>query len=416
MDIDNRHKYLRYLGLIGAAAAVVCAVILLFFRTPVLTGFLKGILEILMPFIYGGVIAYLLHPVCLMIERAVRKKKGDDYLKKNAGRIRTLSILAAMLLLVMALVLLVMAVVPGLISSIGRLASSMSTYIRNFRDWLGRYEETEYGQQIIPYVEQGMETVTARLQSWLQGDLLPNLTSYLSRVTGSFSSLMSVLKNFGLGLIISIYLLGSWEKYMAQAGLIIRAVFPPAAADWIEREGAFADRMFGGFISGKILDSAIVGLICFIFCMAARMPYGILVAVIVGITNIIPFFGPYLGAVPSAVLILTESPVRCLIFIIFIIVLQQVDGNILGPRILGGSVGISSFWILFAILFFGGLWGLPGMIVGVPVFAVLYDLITKGVADGLKRRGREDLLAAYQKTYAGEEKTGKEKENKKEKA
>ena len=409
VNSENRTRFIQYLGFIAAAVAVGCAVILLFFRTSILAGFVSRLLSLLMPFIYGAVIAYLLHPACLTTERAVRKWKGDAFSDRHAGKIRTFSIILSMAALVLILSLLVMAVVPGLVTSIGKLASSMTLYIRNFQVWISQYEETELGQQVVPYVEQGMETITDRIQSWLQGDLLPNLTTYLSRITGSFSSIMGLVKNFGLGLIISIYLLGSWEKYMAQLELLVHAVFPPGAAAWIDREANYTDRMFGGFITGKLVDSAIVGVICFIFCMITGMPYAILVAVIVGVTNIIPFFGPYLGAVPSAILILTESPVKCLIFVVFIIILQQIDGNLLGPMILGDSVGLSSFWILFAILFFGGLWGLIGMIVGVPVFAVLYDLVSRGVAGGLKRREKTDMLEAYDRTFGREKEETKEK-------
>ncbi|MGX8688856.1 MAG: AI-2E family transporter, partial [bacterium] len=171
----------------------------------------------------------------------------------------------------------------------------------------------------------------------------------------------------------------------------------------------FVDRSFSGFISGKIIDSAIIGLLCFAFSMIAGLPYGILVSVIVGITNVIPFFGPYLGAVPSALLILTGSPWKCLIFVVFIIILQQIDGNVIGPMILGDKVGLSSFWILFAILVFGALWGLVGMIVGVPIFAVAYDLITRSVSYGLKKKERTDLLEDYKKAYPPEEKKDKKK-------
>ena len=158
--------------------------------------------------------------------------------------------------------------------------------------------------------------------------------------------------------------------------------------------------MFIGFITGKLLDSAIMGGICFVFCWAVGMPYTVLVSVIVGVTNMIPFFGPYLGAIPSAILILTESPYKCVLFLVFIIILQQIDGNVIGPHILGDKLGLSGFWVLFAILFFGSLWGLVGILIGVPLFAVIYDLAQKLIALCLQKRRQTKLLEDYREQFS----------------
>jgi predicted PurR-regulated permease PerM len=285
----------------------------------------------------------------------------------------------------------------------------MNSYVNQFQEWLEGYAQTEYGKEIVAVLEQGLETLTDRLQSWLKGDILPNLTSYITRVTDSFSVLFDILKNFGLGMIVAVYLMNGWEKFGAQAKMIVYAIFPKKAAEWIQYEIHYTDRMFSGFIHGKILDSAIVGIICFIFTMVTGMPYALLVSVIVGVTNIIPFFGPYMGMIPSALLILTSSPWKCLVFLVFIILLQQVDGNVLGPRILGETVGISSFWILFSILFFGSIWGLVGMIVGVPLFAVIYDLISRGVSNLLRKRRQETMLDKYTERFHPEKAAVKNK-------
>ena len=165
--------------------------------------------------------------------------------------------------------------------------------------------------------------------------------------------------------------------------------------------------MFSGFIHGKVLDSLIIGVICLIFTLAVRMPYAVLISVIVGVTNIIPFFGPYIGAIPSALLVLTVSPVKCIVFVVFIIVLQQLDGNYIGPRILGDRLGISGIWILFSIMVFSSLLGFVGMLVGVPVFAVIYDLIRRGIYRLLNMRGEEKRIAVYETTYHPGEKDGK---------
>ena len=396
--MEKRKKYLEWLGFIAAATFIICFVGTIFFRIEPLRKGLRGFLHILMPFIYGAVIAYLLKPVSLFFEKCIQKLNRNDN-PKAASIIRLVSILLSLLFFLVVIILLMVAVVPGMASSITTLVRSMNSYVNQFQEWLEGYAQTEYGKEIVAVLEQGLETLTDRLQSWLKGDILPNLTSYITRVTDSFSVLFDILKNFGLGMIVAVYLMIGWEKFGAQAKMIVYAMFPKKAAEWIQYEIHFTDRMFSGFIHGKILDSAIVGIICFIFTAFTGMPYALLVSVIVGVTNIIPFFGPYMGMIPSALLILTSSPWKCLVFLVFIVILQQIDGNVLGPRILGETVGISSFWILFSILFFGSIWGLVGMIVGVPLFAVIYDLISRGVRDLLRKRHQEAMLVKYTERF-----------------
>ena len=181
--------------------------------------------------------------------------------------------------------------------------------------------------------------------------------------------------------------------------MLIYSIFSERWAEKIVEEIRFADRVFSGFIGGKLLDSAIIGIICYIGMLLMNMPYAVLISVIVGVTIIIPFFGPYIGAIPSAVILLTVSPMNCLMFVIFIIILQQVDGNIIGPRILGNSTGLSGIWVLFAILLFGGLFGFVGMIIGVPVFAVIYDILRKLIIKGLQLRKKEGMFREYEAEY-----------------
>lgn len=181
--------------------------------------------------------------------------------------------------------------------------------------------------------------------------------------------------------------------------MILHAVFKPDWADWIENEVRYADRAFNGFFMGKLLDSAIVGVICFIGCLLMGFGSPLLIAVIVGVTNIIPFFGPYIGAIPCALLLLLESPVHCLMFVIFILVLQLIDGNVIGLKILGDSTGLSAQWVMFGILLFGGLWGIVGMLVGVPLMAIIYDIVRQLTYRGVRKNGREDLIAAHNAKY-----------------
>jgi predicted PurR-regulated permease PerM len=175
--------------------------------------------------------------------------------------------------------------------------------------------------------------------------------------------------------------------------MVINALFPQNLAKSIIDEFAFIDKTFVGFFAGKILDSAIIGLICYVFCLILQLTMGlhnaVLIAVIVGVTNVIPYFGPYIGGIPAALLVLMDSPAACVIFVVFIILLQQFDGNFLGPLLLSGSVGLSGFWVLFSITLFGGLMGFVGILIGVPVFAVIYDLIKRFIHYMLRKRKLE---------------------------
>ena len=163
------------------------------------------------------------------------------------------------------------------------------------------------------------------------------------------------------------------------------------------------DRMFGGFIDGKIVDSAIIGILCYIGCLVFKFPNALLISAFVGITNVIPFFGPFIGAIPSIFLILIEDPMKAVWFVLFILALQQLDGNIIGPAILGDRTGLSSFWVLFTIILFGGLFGIVGMIIAVPLFAVIYDTIKKLVRRGLFRKDQIELWEQYKLDYPDEE-------------
>lgn len=181
--------------------------------------------------------------------------------------------------------------------------------------------------------------------------------------------------------------------------MILYSIFKPRWAQLIQEEVLYADRMFGGFINGKILDSAIIGVLCYFACIVFKFPSALLVSVIIGVTNVIPFFGPFIGAVPATLLILIQSPIKALWFVLFVLVLQQLDGNVIGPKILGNTTGLSSFWVLFSILLFGGLWGFVGMIVGVPLFAVIYDIIKKLVFHGLRRNGQLGQVETYHEEF-----------------
>ena len=200
-------------------------------------------------------------------------------------------------------------------------------------------------------------------------------------------ALVNLLKDIIVAVIVSVYLLARKDVFAAQSKKILYSIFPTRAADLLVEESRSAYRILSGFINGTLVDSFIVGVICLICFTVFQFPYPMLLAVIIGVTNVIPFFGPFIGAIPSGLLILLVSPRQCLYFVIFIFVLQQLDGNILHPKILGSSVGLASFWVLFAVLLFGGLFGFVGMVLGVPVFAMFYSVVSRLVNRGLKKRG-----------------------------
>ena len=239
-----------------------------------------------------------------------------------------------------------------------------------------------------------MEEYSETVYTWIT-DLLPSMNELIKNLSLSVIGVISTLWDLILGLIIAIYMLGSKEKFAGQAKKIVYSILPLKHANAFLHDIRFIDKTFGGFISGKILDSTIIGILCFICLQFIGTPYPLLISVIVGVTNVIPFFGPYLGAIPSALLVLMIEPKQCLYFILFIFILQQVDGNFIGPKILGDSTGITGFWIIFSITVFGGLMGVVGMVIGVPLFAVFYAFIARFVRKRLKKKGMPLDTAPY---------------------
>ena len=294
-----------------------------------------------------------------------------------------MSVLLSELFLLAVLTALVCLIIPQLYSSLQNMVANSPMYIETASRWITQLLEDF--PEIEQYVSQTLGQVNTSLMDWIQNTVLPKLGSLISNVTsGVYYAIMGVY-NLVIGIIVSVYVLSNLEQFGASAKRILYSVFSVDIAKKILEGLEFTDRTFMGFINGKLLDSAIIGLICYIVCSILRMPYALLVSVIVGVTNIIPFFGPFIGAVPSSIIILLVNPVKCLIFIAFIILLQQLDGNIIGPKILGSSVGINGFWVMFSIILGAGLFGFWGMLLGVPVFVIIYAAITGSVTRKLKR-------------------------------
>jgi len=292
----------------------------------------------------------------------------------------------SVLLVLIAVFGLVSMIIPELIKSLSSLSYTLrfidddyfSELIENSTDSLGIITHiSNFIQGITNSLGIGdslsgeIQKIFTSMQQFIQNSLLPNLRNVITSLGIGIWSAVTWIKNFIIGLIIMAYLLNTKESMLISARRILFAILPSKYVHMVIAELKEIDRMFGGFIVGKIIDSFIIGIICFVVLSIMDMPYTMLVSVIVGVTNIIPFFGPFIGAIPSIILILIQSPIHALYFAIFILILQQLDGNIIGPSILHGSTGLSSFWVLFSILLFGGLFGFVGMIIGVPIWAII---------------------------------------------
>lgn len=353
------------------------------------------IANILAPVIYGAVFAYLLNPVYNRVQAAVMKMT-EKIITQKEGRKRLggfLGTLASLFLLVAVVVGLISMLIPQLINSIRGVMETLPASINNLEIWLEKVlaDNPDLEQQVMQHYGAAADY----LQNWLTNVVVPNIYRIIGSVSSGVVLVVRAVFDILIGLIVMVYLLNMKEKLLAQAKMIIYGLFPLKIANKVIEEGRYVHQVFGGFIIGKLLDSLIIGLICFVLLGFANMPYVLLVSVIVGVTNVIPFFGPFIGAIPSAFLILLSDPMKCLYFLIFILLLQQFDGNILGPKILGDSTGLSSFWVLFSILLFGGLMGFVGMIIAVPTFAVIYRLVTEFTTWKLGKKALSDSLDSY---------------------
>ncbi|MGE4483864.1 MAG: AI-2E family transporter [Oscillospiraceae bacterium] len=354
------------------------------------------ILMALSPFIYGLLIAYLLDKILMFFEHKVFLKLGrkafpkDEPKGKKFGRI--CSIIVTQLLTWIVIGGLLILVFPQLYSSIESLINNASSYVNEIVSWAGRFLENNAELQTIAYNLVG--NLSEYITGLVKSDVLPKIESIVTNITGGVINMVKWIFTVLIGIVISIYIMYNKETFKAQGKKFLYAIFRPRLANNIMRETRFIHKAFGSFVTGKIIDSIIIGIITYIVLTLLAMPYCSLVSFIIGVTNIIPVFGPFIGAVPSALLILLESPAKCVVFVIFIIILQQFDGNILGPKILGSVSGLSGFWIMFAILFFGKLFGIPGMLFGVPAMSVIYN--------GLQRLNDRRLASKKLPTDTGE--------------
>ncbi len=389
----NSEKYKKYICW-GATALIVLLLLAAFvffvLRWGMVREIVRTVADILSPVIYGAAMAYLLTPIYNRTRRYVSARL-EKFLpdEKSRGKLAGFAATTVSLLLLLAVVVGLMSMlIPQLIQSIRGIVEALPSSFYNLQVWLEHLfvNNPDMEQNVMQYYNEGV----VWLQDWVKNEVVPNLYRILNSVSTSVISMVNELVNALIGIIVMAYLLNMKDKLVIQAKMIIYSVLPIKAANKVIEEFRYVHFVFGGFIIGKLLDSLIIGIMSFVLLSAAKMPYVLLISVIIGVTNVIPFFGPFIGAIPSAFLILLVNPMQCLYFVGFILLLQQFDGNILGPKILGDSTGLSSFWVLFSILLFGGLFGFVGMIIGVPTFAVFYKLVRELVTYLL---GKKELSA-----------------------
>lgn len=413
MKREDRHPYLA-MGLTAFAviAASLCLFFLLFHLKTV-TAFLNTIGSILRPIFMGAVIAFLLLPIHRRILHFLTAVTPDQRMgdRRSSVFLNLVAIALSLALAVFLIYLLLAMVIPQVYDSVVGLVQAIPDYIEVVQGWLQNFFEdnpdiqasvmslynssaASLEQWLNSDILPNLESATTALE-WMRKDIMPNLTGVVAGVSGVVVGFLMLIKDLLIAVIVSVYLLVRKDIFAAQSKKIVYSIFRTDIADLIIGEARNAYRIMSGFINGKLLDSLIIGVLCLICCNIFQFPYPALIAVVIGVTNIIPFFGPFIGAIPCGLLIFLVNPLQAIYFAIFILALQQFDGNILGPKILGETTGLASFWVLFSILLFGGLFGFAGMVLGVPIFAMIYSVISRLVAYGLRSRNLPVETEAY---------------------
>lgn len=375
----NKHHSWKHYFKIGVTAFLTVAACITFFfvlyRWEGISSVFGIIVKSAEPIIIGLALAYLLMPVKEFIEKPVYrfllKKKVSKEKAKNWAK--AVGIMGAVIFLFIIIAILIASLGPALLSSIFGLVDAMPGYIDSFVKWIS--DSGLADTEMAVFIGNSIISLTAELENWAKTEILPLAQQYITQITSGVLSIVKTLLNFIIGIIAMIYIMSIQETLVGQSKKLIYAFFPPRKGNIIIDTVRKSNKIFGGFVIGKIIDSAIIGVIAYIGCLLMKTPSSLLVAFIVGVTNVIPFFGPFIGAIPSILLVLIQSPVHAVYLAVFILILQQVDGNIIGPKILGESTGLSAFWVLTSILIAGGLFGFFGMLLGVPVFAVIYYIL-----------------------------------------
>ncbi len=406
MKLDFNKKYTTVAVYTVLTALAIMIIGTLFLNFSGVSGFISFLNKILMPFYIGLAIAYIANPIMVMSEKHIFRFKVTT--KKRARLKRTLSIILAFIILLISVSIIFLLVIPQVVLSVSDLISKLNGYIDHTVTWLDsvlpdtifngadltienffnsilRFLTDSGISEELNSIADGLNLVSANLDTILSNSLTI-IKNYFPVILGAFTGVANGLLNVILGIFFAIYTLSSKEQLIAQTKKLIRAFTSDKAYNEVLNLGHFSNKTFGGYLLGKILDSIIVGVVMFIICAICKIPYAILVSTLVGITNIIPVIGPFIGAIPGALIIFIVDPSKVLWFIVINIIVQQIDGNIILPKVLGETTGLSSLWVLFSITVMGGIWGLFGMFISVPIFAILYMLFKKAVERRLEKR------------------------------
>lgn len=396
---ENKNKSWGITAFLTIAASIIFFLVL--YRWDKVSQIIGLFTESLAPITYGLILAYLLNPLVNVIEHSALLPLFNKIFKKNKKRAsnfaRGISILFAWIISVVFVVVIFALIIPELYASIETLISKIPEYSAHIVEEATKI--LKENPEIVVYIQDLTENFSTDFTKIMTGvkDWIPNLNVMITGLTDSVWAVVSVLFNILVGIIVSVYVLKDKEKFVAQFKKLFYSTMSYRKANNTIAFWRLTHDKFGNFITGKIFDSLIIGALCFIILIIANIPYAALISVIVGVTNVIPFFGPFIGAIPSAFLVLLVDPLKCITFVIIIILLQQFDGNILGPKILGDTTGVSSFWVMFSIMLGSGLFGVVGMVCSVPVFAVFYTLVKDGCHIALRKKGIDYSTETFEK-------------------
>ncbi|MBE6584377.1 MAG: AI-2E family transporter [Ruminococcaceae bacterium] len=395
MDRQKLKNSIHIVIIIFLALALAITYFFLFFGWDAIAQAISTVLGVLRPIIIGIIIAYLLKPTCngyekLLLKKLIKSQKRSEFKSRKIANVIAVILTYVTWTVILAGILWI--VLPQIIESISKFITDAIAYAPGYIDsitaWIANFKLEN--PDMAPYLDMAWTGIL----DWLKNVMVPKLPEIGNSLILGVIDLIGIVVDVAIGIVVSVFFLAGRKVFATKLKLLVHAVFKENHAKAIISEFRFADRMFGGFLEGKIIDSAIIGIIHFIAFELMGIHYSGLLAVICGVTNIIPFFGPFIGAAPTAVIILmahSDEPIKLLYYLIFVCVIQFLDGNILDPHIVGGNIKISPFCVIFAVLFFGGLWGFAGMIFGVPLFAVIYDIVKKLMKHRYKKIGKFDM-------------------------
>ncbi len=384
MIFNRKNKDYNYFKIFLAVfLGISCSIVVyfIFSKFNYISSFLSKLINILAPVIIGVLFAYLVNPLVSRLERYFKKK---DKIRDKNKLARAIAIIIIYLIFIISAVILIRFFIPSLLESINVMFQNIPKYLDNIFGFIKNVcEKYNISSKFI-------DSYRSSINELIKNSVVPNIDIIINNLAMGIRNVVKWIINIVVSIIISVYLVYDKEEFSEGMDKILQAYCSPKVYDEIVNISKYIYKVFGGFLVAKGIDSIIIGILTFIVLKICGIPYALLISVIVGITNIIPFFGPFIGAIPSGLLLLMISPTKALEFGIIILIIQQFDGNILSPKLIGNKLGIKSFWVLFAILLFGGLFGFPGMVIAVPLFACIYEFCRVRVVKRLKEKEEQE--------------------------